>query len=54
MEIINSLLDFFGIEMLSESATFTDLVMFVIMLYFAVFVFISVYRGIVTMCTMYR
>lgn len=54
MEIINSLIDFFGVSMLSQSATLTDLIEFIVMLYFAVFVLIAVFRGIITMCTMYK
>lgn len=38
MEIIQDIMDFFGIDMLTESATFVDVLSFIIMLAFAVFI----------------
>lgn len=38
MEIIQDIMDFFGIEMLTESATFVDVVQFIVLLAFAVFI----------------
>lgn len=50
MEIIQSLIDFFDIDTLTNSASIVDLIEFIVLMYLAVFVFISVFRGIVTLC----
>lgn len=44
MEIINSLIDFFGINQISESITFIDLLSSVVKLGFAVWIVCFVFR----------
>ncbi len=49
MDIINELINFFGIATLSQSASIVDLVEFVVKLYFAVFVLLAIFKGLFAM-----
>lgn len=48
MEILNNLIQFFQLGGLAQDATFVDLLLYVIHLYFAVYIVITIYRGVIT------
>lgn len=49
MEIMNSLIDFFNISTLSQSASLVELLEFLIKLYLAVFVLLAIFKGLFSM-----
>lgn len=51
MELVNELYDFFGIELLSESATFIDLVNSIIQIGLAVWITIFIIRSVFLLVT---
>ena len=51
MEIMQELFNFFGIQMLSQSSTFVELVEYIINLFFAVFIVVSFMRMFASVTT---
>lgn len=51
MELVNELYDFFGIELLTESATFIDLVNSIIQIGLAVWITIFIIRSVFLLVT---
>lgn len=52
MEIVNSLIDFFGIDMLTDSATFVDLLNVVIRIGVSVYVTVFIIRSVFLTATL--
>lgn len=51
MEVVNNVLEYFGVAGLSEQATFQDFMVYGISVFIGIYIFVCLYRGIVTMCT---
>lgn len=51
MELVNNLYDFFGIELITESATFVDLINAFIQVGLALWIVIFIMRSIFLLCT---
>lgn len=52
MEIVNSLIDFFGIDMLTDSATFVDLLNVVMRIGVSVYVTVFIIRSVFLTATL--
>lgn len=50
MSIMNDILEFFGVLEIAEQATFQDLMVYGLSVILGVYVFVCIYRGIVTLC----
>lgn len=51
MELVNELYDFFGIELLTESATFVDLINSLIQISIGVWLTVFIIRSVFLLCT---
>lgn len=49
MDLVNSVLEYFGINELAEQATFQDFMVYGLSLFVAIYLFVCLYRGIITM-----
>ncbi len=49
MDLVNSVLEYFGVDALAEQATFQDFMVYGISLFIGIYIFVCLYRGIITM-----
>lgn len=52
MELVQELYDFFGIELLTESATFTDLLNNILIIALALWITVFIIRSVFLACTL--
>lgn len=50
MEVVNNVLEYFGVPALAEQATFQDFMVYGISIFLGIYLFVCLYRGIVTLC----